>query len=81
MSEEHPDVIIREWSCFPNERDFWGMHDLMRLENRGGSENISDLNLSKASFMWPLEQRLVNSSLTLDAILEVTVQKQYLARV
>lgn len=57
------------------------MHDLMRLENRGGSENISGLNLSKASFMWPLEQRLVNSLLTLDAILEVTVQKKYLARV
>ncbi len=84
MSEEHPDVIIKEWSCLPNERDFWGIHDLRRSEKRYGSENISDLNLWKASFMWPLEQRLVYSSSDLETellTLYAVVQKKLLDRV
>jgi hypothetical protein len=66
LSEEQPDVIIIEWSCLPTDTAFWGMHAWTRLEKRGGSENISDLNLSNASFTRPREQRLVNSSLYLE---------------
>jgi hypothetical protein len=45
LCEENPDVIMREWSSLPNERDFWGMNDLMRSENIYGFENILNLNL------------------------------------
>lgn len=74
LSEEHPDVIIKEWSCFPSESDLLGMHDWRRCEKRDGFDHISDLNLSKASLISPLEQRLVNCSIEEVAELVVFVE-------
>lgn len=40
LSEEHPDVIIKEWSCFPSDSEFSEMHDWRRCEKRDGSDHI-----------------------------------------
>lgn len=73
-------MIIKEWSCFPNESDFLGMHAWRRWEKRDGFDHISDLKLSKASLICPLEQRLLNCSAaespSLDTTLEVFVDRK-----
>lgn len=63
LSEEHPEVNIREWSCFPKETDFNGMHAWRRFENKRGSAHISDKKLSNASLKCPLEHKMANFSL------------------
>ena len=63
LSEEHPEVIIKEWSCFPRETDFVGMQAWMRFENKRGSAHISDTKLWNASLMCPLEHKVANCSL------------------
>lgn len=30
LSEEHPDEIIKEWSCLPSGSEFRDMHDCIR---------------------------------------------------
>lgn len=40
LSEEHPDVIIKEWSCFPSDSEFSEMHDWRRCEKRAGFDHI-----------------------------------------
>ncbi|PON69355.1 hypothetical protein TorRG33x02_077620 [Trema orientale] len=75
---EHPDVIIKEWSCFPIKSDFLIMQAWRKLEKRDGSNHISDLNISMASLIYPLEQRLVISSLELEAVLKVLVETKRL---
>ena len=71
---EHPDVIIKEWTCLPIKTDFLSMQAWRKLGKRDGSNHISDLNISTASLIWPLEQRLVISSLDLEAVFEVLVE-------
>lgn len=63
LSEEHPEVNIKEWSCFPKETYFNGMHAWRRFENKRGSAHISDKKLSNASLMCPLEHKVANCSL------------------
>lgn len=38
------------------------MHAFRRSEKRGGYDHIKEVKLVKASLMWPLEQRFLNSA-------------------
>lgn len=55
--------MMRECSCLACERDRLGMQACKRWEKRDGWDQISELNLEKASLTLPLEQRLKKSSL------------------
>lgn len=63
LSEEQPEVTIKECICFPKETEFVGIHVLRRFENKRGSAHISYTKLSNASLMCPLEHKVANCSL------------------
>lgn len=75
-------MMSREWSCFERESDFVGMHALRRWEKIDGSESNSDLKVSNACLMSPLEQRVVSCSIDevqdLPILKEACVQKCYI---
>jgi len=73
LSEEQPEVNIKEWSCFPKETDFNPMHAWRRFENKWGSAHISDTKLSKASLTCPLEHKVANCSFAIRKVVILQV--------